>query len=353
MSAVTRHLELEELFAEINGEAVDDRVRTHLATCPRCRSEAELWEGVAGGVRHLVAATPSPEWPLEDVLAGAQETRALSPGNGRPRSLAGRKPRRKILVAVAAAVVLVASGASYELVAALGRSGPAPGPRNANGDATLTAVRGCPGLHATSGTLEQLNGTSLVLKTRTGQLVTVTTSASTKVSREVTGTLSDITDGAPVIVHGTGSDGRIAAHDVSIDVAPKLPTPQKPPHSADRRRIETGGQRANLGFAVGRVVHASAGSFTVVMPGGIRVRVTTSNSTTVYMLASATLTQFLPGQFIVAVGSPGPNGTLAATTVEEGAFLPRIELPPEGISGLPPIGCSSSAVATAALLSVG
>jgi hypothetical protein len=67
-------------------------------------------------------------------------------------------------------------------------------------------------------------------------------------------------------------------------------------------------------------------------------------------MLSASLSQFQTGQYVVAVGTQGPGGTLAATTVEQGSFLPLYEHG-NGISSLPQLGCSSSAVATAALLS--
>jgi hypothetical protein len=44
--------------------------------------------------------------------------------------------------------------------------------------------------------------------------VTVTVPASAKVTRQVTGSVSDIADGAQVIVRGTGSAGTIAAQSI-------------------------------------------------------------------------------------------------------------------------------------------
>jgi hypothetical protein len=351
MSTGTPHLDLEELLAEVNGEAVGDRVWEHLAACPECRAEAERWGAVASGVRHLVAAAQAPPWLPGGDLAGAGE----APRHRRLRALvwAGGKPRR-VLVAAVAAAVLVAGGVSFGLTRGLGGHG--------NGSAVtaagLTAVNGCSGLDATSGTLEQVNGTSLVVKTPARQRVTVTTSVSAAVSREVTGSVSDITDGARVIVHGTYAKGIIAAGTVSIGVAPKLP----PPGSSRPKLRRPGGGRpkpAHRGFpvpaqgrsaiAIGTVHHASDGSFTVTMPGGTRAPVTTSGSTTVFTLASASPSGLQTGEYIVAVGSAGPNGTLAAAAVEEGTSLPHIQHG-NGISSLPRIGCSPSTVATAALV---
>ncbi len=248
-----------------------------------------------------------------------------------------------MLVAAAAATVLVAGGVSHALT-----TGPETfANRNpVTAAAGLTAVNGCSGLDATSGTLEQVNGTSLVLTTSGGQPVTVTTSASTNVSRQVTESLSDITDGASVIVHGTNSKGTIAARSVSVGV----PNLRRPPNSS--KPVSRRPRPGSFGFAAGTVADASTSSFTVVTFGGTHVRVTTSSSTTVSTLESASLSQLQTGEFTVAVGSAGPNGTLAATTVEQGADLSRIQHG-SGIFNLPGLGCSSSVVATAALVSAG
>jgi hypothetical protein len=72
-----------------------------------------------------------------------------------------------------------------------------------------------------------VDGTSLVVKNPGGREVTVTTSAATKISREATGSLSAITDGAAAIVRGTGSNGTIAARNVTLGVTLNVP---KPPH---------------------------------------------------------------------------------------------------------------------------
>ncbi len=110
--------------------------------------------------------------------------------------------------------------------------------------------------------------------------------------------------------------------------------------------------RYDSGRLDGTVTDASAGSFTVITPGGFHVRVTTSGSTTVYTQAAAALGQLQAGQFIVAVGSARADGALAAATVEQGADLPHTQHG-NGIVAQPWLGCSPSAVATAAFLAAG
>ena len=70
------------------------------------------------------------------------------------------------------------------------------------------AVEGCPGLDAVSGTLVQADGASLVLKTPGGHRMTVRTRASSTISRQVPGSVDEVTNGAYVIVFGTTAGGQ-------------------------------------------------------------------------------------------------------------------------------------------------
>jgi hypothetical protein len=270
------HLDLGDLIAEVNGRAIDDRAREHLARCEHCRAEANRWDLVASGVRGLAAATPEATQPA------------------RPRVLAG--PRRRTMLAVSAAAALVLLGvAGYGVTTAL--TVQAPG-------TVLTAVNGCAGLELASGTLEQVNGTSLIIGKAAGKPVTVTTTASTRVT--VAGALlSDITDGAPVIVLGPSSNGTIAA--ASVTVRP----PRGPTSGNGALRVTP-----PPGWAAvqGTVSDASTAGFTVVTSGGTRVPVTTSGGTRV-VVPNASLGQLQVGVTTVAVGHPGPDGTLSAIQV--------------------------------------
>jgi hypothetical protein len=354
MSAGSPHLDLGELLAEVNGEAVSDWVPEHLAACPGCRAEAERWGAVAGGVRHLVAAiSPPPCLPggaPDGVVKASSSSRRRQ---ARPRALARARGKGRLLVAAAAALMLAAGGLSYGLVRVLG------GNENSSvvAAAGVTAVNGCPGLAATAGTLERVTGTSLVLKAPGGAPETVTTSASTKLSRQVAGTVSDITDGANVVVFGPGAHGGIAARRIIISALPELSSgPPAPRHRHGHGHPPTHAQKPNSsppgGRAGGTVADASTGSFTVIMPGGFHLRVTTSGSTTVYAQATATLGQLQSGGFVVAAGSVTADGALAAATVEQGALMPHIQHG-NGIVQEPWLGCSPSAVATALLLAAG
>src|ERR1700722_3362343 len=243
-SADTRspHLDLADLIAEVNGQPIDDQAREHLRHCEHCRTEANRWDLVAGGVRGLAAAAPEAAPPGR-------------PRHTRPRVLAGPRRRTVLAASVAAALVLLA-GAGYGAATALSR--------HASGT-VLTAVGGCATLRQAEGTLERVTGTNLVMKTASGQPVTVTTTASTSVSMSGP-LLGDITDGASVTVRGRSSGGTIAAAIVTVG----------PPFSAVNPP----------GFVPvrGTVSGATAAGFTLVTSGGSRLAVTTSGDTLVRCL---------------------------------------------------------------------
>jgi hypothetical protein len=168
----------------------------------------------------------------------------------------------------------------------------------------LTAVTGCTGVELANGTLEQVNGTSLVIRTASGKAVTVTTATSTKVS--VAGALrADITDGASIIVLGPRSGGTIAAANVTVTDAASLNQLTLTPPSG-------------WVAASGTVADASTAGFTVVTSGGTRVPVTTTGGTFV-VVQDASLGQLrdgaASGAVTTAVGRPGAGGTLSALGV--------------------------------------
>ena len=297
------HLDLEDLIAEAVGQPVGDRAREHLAGCEHCQLEANRWNLVADGVRGLAAAAPEAAQPAR-------------PRRTRQRVLAGPW-RRAVLVAgsaAAALVLLVGIGAVTGLVH-VHLSGPGT-------ETTLTAVTGCSQLEQADGTLEQVNGSSLVIKTASGQPVTVTTTAATFVTMSGP-LLSDITDGASVMVRGHSSGGMIAAAIVTVGQPFSAVSPP--------------------GFVPvqGTVSDASTAGFTLVTSGGTRVPVTTSSDTLV-IVPHASLGQLRARASIFAVGHAGPDGTLSARGVA------AITQPPSGPRlGVSVRDCSPSSITEA------
>ncbi len=279
------HLDLGDLIAGAAGQPIGDRAREHLASCEHCQREANRWNLVAGGVRGLAAAAPETAQPARPRRTGR-------------RVLAGPW-RRAMLVAgsaAAALVLLVGVGAATGYVH-VHLSGPGT-------ETALTAVTGCSQIEQADGTLEQVNGSSLVIKAASGQPVTVTTTATTFVSMSGA-LLGDITDGASVMVRGSGSgsDGTIKAAIVTVGQPFSAVNPP--------------------GFVPlqGTVSDASTAGFTLVASSGTRVPVTTSGDTLV-VVPHASPGQLQVGATIFAVGHAGPDGTLSAQAVAAVSQLP-------------------------------
>ncbi|HEY6295736.1 MAG TPA: hypothetical protein VIX15_08735 [Streptosporangiaceae bacterium] len=274
------HLDLGELVAGAARQPAGDRAREHLAGCEICRREAARWNLVADGIRGLAADLPA------TVRDAAQPGRPRRAGR---RVLAGPW-RRALLVAGSAAAALalivgIGEATGYVHVHLSG-----PGTQTA-----LAAVIGCTQIQQAAGTLEQVNGSSLVIRTASGEPVTVTTTATTFVSMSGA-LLGDITDGASVMVRGDFSGGTIKAAIVTVGQPFSAVNPS--------------------GFVPvqGTVSDVSAAGFTLVTSTGTRVPVTTSGSTLV-VVPNASPGQLPVGIAIVAVGHPGPDGTLAAQAV--------------------------------------
>ncbi len=276
------HLDPGDLIAGAAGQPMGDRDREHLASCEHCQREANRWNLVADGVRGLAAAVPETAQPA------------------RPRRTRQRVParwRRAMLVAGSAAAALVLLVGVGEVTGLLHVHLSGPGT-----ETTLTAVTGCSQLEQADGTLEQVNGSSLVIETASGQPVTVTTTATTFVSMSGA-LLGDITDGASVTVRGSRSDGTIEAAIVTVGQPFSAVNPP--------------------GFVPvqGTVSDASTAGFTLMTSSGSRIPVTTSGDTLV-VIPHASPGQLQAGTTIFALGHAGPDGTLSARAVAAVSQLP-------------------------------
>ena len=277
------HLDLGDLIAGAAGQPVGDRAREHLASCEHCQREANRWNLVADGVRGLAAAAPETAQP-----ARPRRTR---------RHVLPRPVRHGLLAAAsvaAALVLLVAIGSAAGVVHVhFGGGGT---------QTTLTAVTGCSQIEQADGTLEQVHGSGLVIRTASGQPVTVTTTATTFVSMSGP-LLSYITDGASVMVRGSRSGGTINAAIVTVGQPFSAVNPP--------------------GFVPlqGTVSDAGTAGFTLVTSSGTRIPVTTSGGTLV-VIPHASPGQLQAGATILAVGHPGPDRTLSATALAAVTQLP-------------------------------
>jgi hypothetical protein len=290
MNTTSPHLTLGELTSPA-AEADE-----HLTACAECAAEAASWAAVAAGIQLIVSGTQPPSAVLDGVRRAVETDRR------------GMR-RRPVLTASAAAAAVALAAGGYGLSAALGPGGRHT-PARAQVAAALTAT-GCSGIDLTKGTLKQVTGQDLVLTAPNGTAVTVTTSASTTILRGVIGSPGDIADGEHVQVKGTITGGVIAASGIVVTPS-SSPAPPAPPAPA------------KPGITSGTVASAASGGFDVVTASGTRVRVTTSSSTRVRITERTSLSQLRTGDATSAVGTAGPDGTLAASTVAQGAFVPPL-----------------------------
>lgn len=272
------HLDLEDLIARAAGQPVADRAKAHLAGCEHCQREANRWNLVADGVRILSGTAPEAAPP-------ARPRRALTTAPWRRAVLAAGS-------AAAALALLVGVGEGAGIVHLSFGNG---GTGSSGTGTTLAAVTGCSQLKQANGTLDQVNGSSLVIKTPSGQSVTVTTTSATFVAMSGVFT-GDITDGASVTVHGSMSNETIEADVVIIGQQPSAANP------------------SGLVTVHGTVADASTAGFTLVTSNGNRIPVSTSGHTLVEIL-HASLGQYPVGSTISALGQAEPNGTLSARAV--------------------------------------
>jgi hypothetical protein len=296
------HLDLEDLIAEASGQTMTARASEHLARCEQCRAEANRWNVVADGVRGVTAATPG--------TAPTTLPRPAPYRHHKPPVLTGPVRRTLLAAAAASAAAVLIGVAAYGSGLVHVKFGKTLAP------ATLVAVGGCTPLEEATGTLEQVNGGSLVIETPTGQSVTLTTTASTFAGMSGA-LLGDIRDGAPVRVTGPSSDGTIAA----LLVATSLHGSLQQTHASISGAITVQGTASDV----------TSTGFTVLTSGGARVPVTTSGYTTVIVL-NVSLSQLQPGAVVAAIGFAGPQGTLNTRAVVQP--MVGVVQPPPGVPGV-------------------
>jgi hypothetical protein len=200
------------------------------------------------------------------------------------------------------------------------------------------------------GQIAAIDGTTLTVKNRQNQSVKVTTGSSTRITIQKAVAVSDIAKGDRISVSGTQSGTTIAAARISImDLQLGAPGrgfqggstpgsgsgangPQRRfgsggfngeggPPSTDANGNPTGdaNRRPLGGFAFGTVTDVAGGTITISSFDGTTTTVTTTPSTTVTKSVQGSFGDLKIGQNIRAVGTTGSDGTVAATTVNEGA----------------------------------
>ncbi|MEV0613480.1 hypothetical protein AB0I81_09155 [Nonomuraea sp. NPDC050404] len=303
MSVASAHVTLEEFVTYFNGTNGDEAFWAHLSHCDHCQAQMRAWSSVAGGVRQAAPLSPPPPGPLYDALAAIDKK---TPASGRRRLLTGS---RAGLLAAAAAIV---AGTLYVWPSAQPQVSIQASARAVAASAVVATE--CADLKVAAGTLESADGGSLMLRTTNGKEIKVAGNDA-KVTRQVAGTLADITDGTTVMVRGEGveSGDKVTAQQVAV-----LPHTMKMPQMPNwGGRLNITKMMATRGTAMGTVSGNSAAGFTIKGRDGTAIQVATSDSTSVTKQETTDTSGLVKGKYTVAVGTLQDDGTLIATTIQQ------------------------------------
>jgi len=257
--------------------------------------------------------------------------------------------------AIGVGVVAVAVGAFFVTKSIAGSGGGSPAAATTgNTPTTIGGTAGNEGfqgrLPGASGEITAIDGTTLTVKDRQNKSVKVTTTASTRITIEKTVMVSDIAKGDRISVNGTQSGTTIAASRIAVlDMQPRgnrrgsqggakpgsgsgtngsqngLGPPGGfngqggPPGTGAIGNSVGGANRRQLGgFAFGTVTKIDGGTITISGFNGSTTIVKTTSSTTVTKSVQGSFSDLKVGQNIRAVGTTGSDGTVAATSINEG-----------------------------------
>lgn len=235
------------------------------------------------------------------------------------------------VIGAAAVFGISAATSSNSSGAAASSQTPASGPTGGTG--TLPAPGARPGNGSGGfGTIAGIDGSNLTIEDQSGTTTKVVTSSSTSVTKSVSGTVDDVKVGDTVMVVGTGSSSTIAATRVIDDgkVPADAPANGGPPLGAGRPSGGQGaangqgppvGPRGGAGGGMTRGVVQSLGdgTFTITGIDGSAVNVTTSSSTQVSVVKTATRADLQVGDTVMVRGTAA-NGTITATSIRDGVL---------------------------------
>jgi len=180
---------------------------------------------------------------------------------------------------------------------------------------TTTAQR--PGAN---GTIAAINGDTLTLTTRQGQ-VTVNVSSSTTIEKTVSGTIDDLGQGDFVTISGTTDNtGNLDATSIMIrpqgETNQSFPTTGTPPANGGGFTTPSGtfGGGAGRQFTIGTISSVSGNNLTVTTSQA-QVTVTVGTNTVIQKTISGTLADLSVGDSVSAVGPTDSSGNIDATSI--------------------------------------
>jgi hypothetical protein len=224
--------------------------------------------------------------------------------------------KRLVITAGSAAVVLA--------LAACGSSPAATSPppsSNANSSARNGGANGPGGFarRGAAGELAQINGTTLILNTQSGD-VTVDYTASTTITQTRTGVLADIVDGSCLVATGQkDAGGTLVASSVRLSQPVSGACTLGPGNRVPGNGNGTGTPRAtpagqpSFAFAAGRVTTVSGTAITLQPATGAAQTITVPTTVTVAESSAAAASDLSVGDCIQAAGPKDSSGKVVAT----------------------------------------
>jgi hypothetical protein len=166
------------------------------------------------------------------------------------------------------------------------------------------------------------------------------------VTRTVAGSFADIRTGDRITVRGTGSGTNALAADQVTDMGSTAATQDGGPAGGlagsparGPGGVGPGAAGGPGGGVSGTVAAVNGGTLTVTSADGTAVRVTTSSTTTVGVVKAISVQDLTVGQTVRVAGTTA-DGTVTATSIQEGAFTRGPGGAPGGTGqgGVPPQG---------------
>ena len=169
-----------------------------------------------------------PPIPTSPEATAGNEPDELWPTNGPAKGLRVRLPIAIVALAVVG-LVGVAGGASLKKSSSTTQGGALAGANRGLGNFPAGAVPGGNGGTGGNGgrlggagggvfgTVTKVEGNTLTVTQADGSTATVVVPSGTTISKTVSGSLSDLTNGTSIIVRGTTADGKTTAQSVTIN----------------------------------------------------------------------------------------------------------------------------------------
>jgi len=216
---------------------------------------------------------------------------------------------------LAAAAVLIAAGVAFFVLK--------PGSDDSSANAARNSQR-----RGASGTLAKVKDSSLTIRMADGTSVKVSTSKSTIVTKALPGSFADIKVGDNVVVTGVPTGAAAITAERVVDNGnqpggqgpfggPPRGEPGMPPGMRGRPPFP-GDPAGGGGFAAGAVQSVTGSNFVVTVWDGTPITVSLGPGAEVSVVRAVQLKELTVGQQTVASGKSNSDGTLVATSVQQG-----------------------------------